>query len=58
MTMPQEEKSDWTLEDYVISLFKARKTDSHEFKAILAVYGREKLAAIWEKYKNERGLKD
>lgn len=40
-----------TFEDYIISLFKARKTNSEEFKTMLGIYGRERLAEIWKKYK-------
>lgn len=43
-----------TLDEYVFSLFDARKTDSSEFKAILNVYGREKMLKIWERYKAKK----
>lgn len=40
----------WTLEQYIISLFERGMTNSNEFKAMLYIYGREKLAAIWKKH--------
>lgn len=51
-------KEYWTLEDYAISLFKANRTDSDEFRALLSLFGRPKLADMWERYKaKERGEK-
>jgi hypothetical protein len=56
--MPNE-PIDWegacTLEDYVISIFEKKQTDSLEFKALLRVYGRERLEKIWREYKQRRG---
>ncbi len=45
--------SNWTLEDYVMELFRSKATHSREFKAMLEIYGREKLEAIWKKFKKE-----
>lgn len=41
----------WTLEEYVISLFKQGLTSSKEFKTLLNLYGRDKLVGMWTKYK-------
>lgn len=43
-----------TFEQYVVSLFRARKTDSNEFKTMLNIYGREKILKIWEKFKADK----
>lgn len=45
-----------TLNDYVCSLFKEKKTDTPEFKALLRVYGREKLAKIWKDFCCQNGI--
>lgn len=46
-----------TLEEYVISLFEARRTGSSEFKAMIDYYGREKMVSIWEKYQESLNKK-
>jgi len=51
-TKEDDWKSAWTLEDYVISLIKKGETDSAEFKALKEIYGRERMVAIWKKYKD------
>lgn len=54
MEPSQERPGCVTFEDYVVSLFKARKTDSNEFKTMLVIYGREKILRIWQKFKDEK----
>lgn len=49
---PIDWKGSWTLEDYVISLFDSKQTESSEFKALLSVYGRERMTRIWEDFKS------
>lgn len=46
-------KEAWNLEDYVIDLFKKKLTDTEEFKTLIRIFGRDKLAKIWLKYKND-----
>lgn len=45
---------DWTeavsLEESCIKYFEARKTDSSEFKALLAYYGKKRMAELYEKW--------
>lgn len=48
----------WTLEDYVVALFEAKKTDSDEFKTLLRIYGRPRLVAIWNHYRHRNTLPD
>lgn len=45
-----------TFEQYITYLFKHKKTDSKEFRVMLEIFGKEKLAKIWEKF-NESGGK-
>lgn len=51
--MPQP-PTDWseakTLEDYVFELFENQATESKEFKALLRVFGREKMNDLWKKF--------
>lgn len=54
---PIDWKGAWTLDDYVISLFEKKRTDSVEFKLLLRIYGRERLAKIWEEFKSKGGIK-
>jgi hypothetical protein len=42
-----------TLEEYVISLFERKMTDSEEFKALINLYGRAKIVEIWNKFKGK-----
>jgi hypothetical protein len=41
----------WTLENYVLSLFQKKQTQSPEFKILLKLFGREKLEKIWNKHR-------
>jgi hypothetical protein len=43
----------WTLKDYIISLYQQQKTETSEFKAMLHIYGREKLENWWHEYQSE-----
>jgi hypothetical protein len=45
-------KDSQTLEQYVFHLFETRQMDSVEFKAMLRVYGKEKIKDFWKKYKD------
>ena len=40
----------WTLEDYIMDLIDRKQTDTQEFKSMIHVYGREKLAEIYKKF--------
>jgi hypothetical protein len=51
---PLEWEKAWELSDYVSSLFEQNKTDTPEFQAMLRLYGREKLAKMWETWKGKR----
>jgi len=44
----------WKLEDYIISLFEKKQTESVEFNAMLRIYGRDRLVKIWEEYKAKK----
>lgn len=43
-------KGAWTLEDYIVDLFKKRQTDTPEFQTFLRILGREKLEKMWHKH--------
>ncbi len=55
MSRETDWKGAWTLDDYVVSLFKSRLTEGVEFQALLRVYGRERMTQIWDDYKKSRG---
>jgi hypothetical protein len=40
----------WNLEDYVMDLLERKLTHTDEFQALIRVYGRDKLKAIFEKW--------
>jgi hypothetical protein len=40
----------WTLEDFVMAMIECKQTDTPEFKALISVFSREKLAGIYTKY--------
>jgi hypothetical protein len=40
-----------TFEQYILTLFKLKKTDSLEFKTMLEIFGKDKLIQIWKKFK-------
>jgi hypothetical protein len=44
----------WTLEEYITYLFASNKTNSPEFKRLMQVFGREKMAEIWEKFRAKK----
>lgn len=46
----------WTLEQYAVSLFEENRTDSPEFKLLLLMFGREKLAEMFERFKGGKKL--
>lgn len=53
------ESQDWvTLEDFLMRVFKEKKTSEPDMKkifdALVRVYGREKLEKVWKKYKDEK----
>jgi hypothetical protein len=54
MAEPIDWSGAWTLDEYVISLFEKKQTESLEFKLLMKIYGREKLVQIWEKYKGRK----
>jgi hypothetical protein len=41
-------KGTWTLKDYIIYLVASRQTESHEYKTMVKIYGKEKIDRIWE----------
>jgi hypothetical protein len=43
-----------TLDQYVVSLILKKQTQGREFKALLEIYGRDKLLAIWEAFKKKK----
>lgn len=55
MVKPIDWTGTWTLDDYIISLFKNKATESVEFKAMLRIYGRDRLVKVWEEYKATGG---
>ena len=50
--------TDWsgarTLRERVIYLIENKLTEGCEFQSLLSIYGRPKLLAIWEKYRDEK----
>jgi hypothetical protein len=42
--------SRWTLDDYIIDLFRKNQTNTPEFKIMLGVFGRDRMEKIWFKY--------
>lgn len=47
-------ESAWSLEDYLFELFEMKKTETSEFKTLLVIYGREKMAAYYRRYKEKK----
>lgn len=43
----------WTLQDYVVYLVASQKTKTPEFEALINIYGREKLLALWAEYRHK-----
>lgn len=41
----------WTLENYILSLFQQKQTETQEFKILLKLFGREKLEKLWNKHR-------
>lgn len=47
-------ESAWTLEDYLFELFEMQKTETSEFKTLLGIYGREKMASYYKRYQEKK----
>lgn len=57
MSPPESPREWWTLEEYAISLFEQKKTGSDEFVLLVKIFGRPKLAEIWERYQKKNAKK-
>jgi hypothetical protein len=56
MPKVEEWKEAVSLREMLYQMFDKQKTESKEFKALLAGYGRPRVTAIWEDWKKEKEL--
>lgn len=47
-------KGYWSFEDYIMYLVNTGRTQSPEFQAMLRIYGRDKLEAIYRRNRGKR----